>query len=96
MKEKANKEVMDFIFNFNRPDRGSGSSPSLERHESADATPATEGYKNVKKGAKHAIKSGLKAQNALGTSFADKKSDLESPYKRYKITTSVKPLGLDQ
>jgi len=25
----------------------------------------------------------------------DKKSEFESPYKRYKISTTVKPIGLD-
>ena len=96
MQERANKEIMDFIFNFNRPDRGTGSGGGTERFESADATPSPQAVKSVKKGAKHAIKSGMKAQNGAGNTFTDKKAEIESPYKRYKISTSVKPIGLDQ
>lgn len=45
-----------------------------------------------KKGAKHALKANQKENGVAG---AKKTENFESQYKRYKISTSIKPIGLD-
>ena len=45
-----------------------------------------------KKGAKHSSKA---QQKSLGSASAKKTDNFESQYKRYKINTLIKPIGLD-
>jgi len=61
IKDGANQEIMDFIFNFNRPDKISTENVEMDKLESPEASPPVQAVKAVKKGAKHAIKSGMKA-----------------------------------
>jgi hypothetical protein len=66
---EPNNEILDFIFNFNKP---------------LEETKPQEPPVVAKKTAKHAVK----ASHKFG--------EFESQYKRYKITTTLKPLGQDQ
>lgn len=63
------------------------------RDESNDQVINPEGEDDLIKtsGAKHATKSMRKLMKKSGS----KKTELESPYKRYKITTTLKPIGIE-
>lgn len=86
LEEEKREEILDLIFNFNHFDN--------RKQEAATGT-AQASSKVVKgKSVKHAIKFAMKQQGAAELAKS-RKSDFESPYRHYKITTTLRPIGYD-
>jgi len=86
LEEEKREEILDLIFNFNH----------FENRKQEAATGAGQTSTKMVKGksVKHAIKFAMKQQGAAELA-KNRKSDFESPYRHYKITTTLRPIGYD-
>lgn len=86
LEDEKQEEILDLIFNFNH----------FDNRKQEAATAAAQASSKVVKGksTKHAIKFAMKQQGAAELAKS-RKSDFESPYRHYKITTTLRPIGYD-
>lgn len=77
---KKENEILDLIFEFNQHGR---------KEEQKQQPMAVSPLKT--KTAKHAVKHAQKQSDLA----KNKKGDFESPYRHYKLTTTLKPIGYE-